>query len=149
MIKKANPSDILELQKICKESYFKVFSDHWNKEGCTLYLENQFGTKRLKVDLVDENYGYFFIVEENLNIGFLKVHYKHTSEFSKLNNCELQKIYILPKFSGKGIGKQVLAETIANIRNLGKEEIFLDVLDTNVSSIAFYKRMGFKIHSKR
>lgn len=141
-------NDILDLQEICRESYSQVFANHWTNNGLEIYLEQQFGTKRLKSELIDDNLGYFFIKINNENIGFLKVNYKSSTELSELNNCELDKIYILPKYSGMGIGKAVMAKIINQVREKGNLLFFLCVIDTNENAIAFYEKLGFEFHSK-
>ena len=144
---KASLKNLLELQQICIDSYSLIFANHWVKNGMDLYLNQEFGTERLKSDLTNHNYEYYLIKKEGENIGFLKVNYK-SGTLSELANCELDKIYILPKYSGMGIGKIVMNRIIKRVRDKGKEIFFLCVIDSNHNSIAFYKSLGFKFHSK-
>ena len=148
MLKRARIYDISELQKICKNSYSQIFADHWIENGLELYLEREFGTNRLNSELTDDNYEYYFIQKNDGNIGFLKVNYISSNELSILDNCELEKIYILPKYSRMGIGKTAMTEIINQIRQKGKKVFFLCVIDTNRSATAFYEKLGFEFHSK-
>ena len=146
---RASLLDISELQKICKETYTTYFSDYWEKNGLELYLENQFGTSNLKADLDNKAIGYYFINLNSEAIGFLKINFEAAiEEFGMEGACELEKMYIYPKHKGKGIGKIALNLIIDNIRNQKKKLLFLDVLDTNEGGIIFYKKLGFKFHSK-
>lgn len=138
---------LVDLQSICRESYIQVFASHWNGNGLELYLESVFGTARLQTELVNEDYGYHFIVMDNIHIGFVKVNFKTSEEFSILDNCELEKIYILPAYSGMGIGQLVMEEIINEVRRRGKQELFLSVIETNRNAINFYKKLDFKFHS--
>ena len=147
-LKKAEQNDISELQKVCATSYSQIFADHWTENGLELYLEREFGIDRLKAELIDTNYEYFFIQNNSENIGFIKVNNKSSSELSELDNCELEKIYILPKYSGMGIGRMAMTEIIKRIRKKGKKLFFLCVIDTNKNAIGFYKKLGFEFHSK-
>jgi len=147
-LQKASINNKLELQKICKESYSKVFANHWTGNGLELYLEEQFGNKRLELELINDDYEYFFIKKENKNIGFLKINFKTSDELSDLENCELEKIYILPEYSEMGIGKIAMTEIIKKVKQKSKMLFFLCVIDTNKSAIAFYEKLGFKLHSK-
>jgi ribosomal protein S18 acetylase RimI-like enzyme len=47
-----------------------------------------------------------------------------------------------------GVGKMALKDIIGKIENKGKKSLFLCVIDTNDSAIAFYENLGFKFHSK-
>ncbi|MCH2193267.1 GNAT family N-acetyltransferase [Kordia sp.] len=148
MLKRATLTDIAELQEICKKSYSQVFADHWTKNGMELYLEQEFGTNRLNSELADDNYEYYFIQYNGENIEFLKMNYKSSRELSELDNCELEKIYILPKHGGKGIGKTVMTQMIKHSQEKNKKNLFLCVIDTNENANAFYIKLGFKFHSK-
>ncbi|WP_298503198.1 GNAT family N-acetyltransferase [uncultured Maribacter sp.] len=147
-LKKVNQSDIFELQEVCKSSYSHIFADHWTENGLELYLEQEFGERRLKAELNNTNYEYFFICKHSKNIGFAKVNNKSSLKLSELANSELEKIYILPKYSGMGIGKIALTEIINRIQKKGKRLIFLCVIDSNKNAIAFYQKLGFEFHSK-
>ncbi len=145
---KAKPFDIEALQKICKHSYAEVFASHWIDNGLELFLEEQFNENRLSHELISDDYHYFFIRKEDQNIGFLKVKYAMVEQVLDLDNCELEKIYILPNYSGSGVGKTVMKDIIKVVRDCGKKKMYLSVLDTNLSAIAFYKKLGFQYHGK-
>lgn len=148
-LKPISLKDLKTLQQICKEAYSKNFGNHWEGNGLELYLEDQFGTDRLKEDLNNPQIGYYFIALEEQAIGFIKVRFVAIFEdFPKETTSELEKIYILPEWKGKGIGKLALQDLMDRICDLGKKTLFLCVIDTNHSAIAFYKKLGFQIHSK-
>ncbi len=147
ILKKALINDLLDLQEICTKAYSLHFADHWTNNGLQLHLEYQYGTKRLMDDLTDTIVDYYFIQANGENIGFIKVKIQSSEEFSKLDNCELEKIYILPKYSGKEFGKMAMTSIIDAVREKGKKFIFLCVIDTNENAIAFYEKLGFVFHS--
>ncbi len=60
---------------------------------------------------------------------------------------QLQAIYILPEYQGKGIGKQLWE---ASSDFLDKEkDTFVEVAEYNSSAIKFYKSLGFTDSGKR
>lgn len=147
-LKKVKPNDIAVLQKLCATLYSQIFANHWIEDGLELYLEREFGTERLKAELNDADYEYFFIQNHSESIGFIKVKNKSSLQLSELDNCELEKIYIMPKYSGMGIGRMAMIEIINRVRKKGKKLLFLCVIDTNKNAIAFYKKLEFEFHSK-
>jgi ribosomal protein S18 acetylase RimI-like enzyme len=147
-LKPAKPNNLIELQDICKASYVQNFADHWTGNGLELYLEQEFGTTRLSSDLKDPKIGYYFILNNKDTVGFIKMNYQSSNTLSPLDNCELDKIYILPKYSGMGLGKLAMTDIIQQIQKKGKKLFFLCVIDTNKNSIGFYETLGFKFHSK-
>lgn len=145
---RARTDDVSALQEICRRAYSEVFSSHWLENGMELYLEKEFNERRLNDELTRSSYDYFFITHNSAIIGFAKVNYQSDSELSELANCELDKIYILPGFSGQGIGQFALNQLIEEVRSRSKKMFFLCVIDTNKSAIKFYKKMGFRFHSR-
>jgi ribosomal protein S18 acetylase RimI-like enzyme len=81
-------------------------------------------------------------------VGFLKLRNNPNSDISIENSMELEKSYVLPECKGKGIGKFALKEIIKRVERRGKSNLFLCVIDTNVSAIAFYEKIDFAFHSK-
>jgi ribosomal protein S18 acetylase RimI-like enzyme len=52
------------------------------------------------------------------------------------------KLYVLPQYQGKGVGKALLDGAIAALP-AGTEQLLLDVLITNEPAIGFYRKHGF------
>ena len=146
---KASINELKELQTLCKTTYPIYFDEHWIGKGLELYLEEQYGTERLIADLQDENIGYFFIKYDNMNVGFVKLNYSATLEgFKKGASCELEKMYVIPAFKGKGMGTIVMNQIIDMVCQKGIRVLFLYALDTNEEAILFYKKSGFKLYGK-
>lgn len=145
---KALITDSFDLKNICIDAYSKNFYNHWNDGGLKWYLKTEFSTERLNADLLDNNTDYYFIKHEQQTIGFIKIRNNLDVKLSIENAVELEKIYVLPEYKGKGIGKLALKEIIKITKERGKKNLFLCVIDTNKSAIKFYEKMDFKFHSK-
>ncbi len=146
-LKKAVLHDVKVLKQICRDAYAKNFHHHWNENGLDLYLESEYGDEKLKADLANRNLGYYFIGYGENRVGFVKIRYN--AEFNRMQNeaAELEKIYLLPEFKGRGLGKAAMAEIVEMLKNKGGLTLFLYVIDTNTNAIAFYKKLGFTVHS--
>jgi putative acetyltransferase len=58
--------------------------------------------------------------------------------------CEMKRLYVQPKFRGKGIGKALCSRIILKGRQLGYREMLLDTLSTMVDAQALYRAHGFR-----
>lgn len=66
------------------------------------------------------------------------------SRFSQMNGYgEINSIYLLPEYTGKGFGKLLLQAAINGLNEIGFKDIFLWVLEDNHSARRFYERCGF------
>lgn len=60
-LKKALITDIIDLKKICIDAYSQNFYNHWNDNGLEWYLNNEFSTERLTLDLAEKTQNTIFI----------------------------------------------------------------------------------------
>ena len=146
-LENVSKENISELRPICIDCYSVYFGDHWNENGLDWYLDKQFNHKKLKSDLNNKDVDYYFINVIDNPVGFIKINNNSVSNLFVDPYAELEKMYVLPKFKGKGIGKKALKKAIKIIQEKGKKILFLDVLDTNKKAIAFYEKLGFNFYS--
>ena len=59
-------------------------------------------------------------------------------------NCEIRKMYLLPKARGNGLGKWMVNFLIEKAKKLGYQKIELDTASVLLEAIELYKRMGFQ-----
>lgn len=57
---------------------------------------------------------------------------------------EIVSLYLLPEYTGRGIGRALLERVVAELRASGYERIFLWVLEENARARRFYERCGFR-----
>ena len=135
--------DRTSFQEIARAAYFQNYFDHWNtKAGVDQYIEKQFGTARLKMELLDPMIEYNFIEYKGEVVGFTKLNFNPKDIDLSAGLSELEKIYLLPKFIGKGIAKQALARFYTSQRRR-KKSVYLYVIDTNTNAIAFLSKFWF------
>ena len=148
-LRKVYLHDRASFQEIARAAYYQNYFDHWNtKAGVDQYIEEQFGTARLKTELIDPTIEYNFIEYKDDVVGFTKLNLSPKDIDLPSGLCELEKIYLLPKFIGKGIAKAALRSVLHHANEEGKKAVYLYVIDTNTNAIAFYRSFGFEIVSK-
>ena len=59
------------------------------------------------------------------------------------HDLELKRIYLLGRFQGGGLGRQLMASAISHACAVGARRLLLGVYAGNASAIAFYARHGF------
>jgi ribosomal protein S18 acetylase RimI-like enzyme len=56
---------------------------------------------------------------------------------------EIKRLYLLHRFQGAGLGRQLLQEAMRSARDDGCSRLLLGVYSENHAALAFYERMGF------
>ncbi|MBU3010429.1 GNAT family N-acetyltransferase [Polaribacter vadi] len=89
--------------------------------------------------MIDELFVYQFIFDDTA-VGF------YILNLPKEKTIELEMLFVLPDFIGKGIGKQLLVHAVEKAKFLEVESITL-LSDPN--AVSFYKSKGFLIIDKK
>jgi diamine N-acetyltransferase len=144
LINKVSPDEIDILQKLSKQTFFESFSWGNTEENMARYLEEGFSIEKLSRELNDENTTFFFVKDGQVVIGYIKLNEGLSqTEHQEEDSLEIERIYVLKEYQGKGIGNELLnlAKHIANQKNA--PYIWLGVWEENKKAIAFYDKNGF------
>lgn len=143
-INKVSPDEIDILQKLSKQTFFESFSWGNSEENMARYLEEGFSLDKLSRELKYENTAFYFVKSANEVIGYMKLNAgRAQTELQKEDSFELERIYVLKDYQGKGIGRQLLDKAIQIAREKKASYIWLGVWEENKSAIQFYKKNGF------
>jgi len=143
-IKKVTPSEIDQLQKISKQTFYETFSIGNTLENMNKYLDEGFSIEKLTTELNNTNSEFYFALFENNIIGYLKINFgKSQTELQDNNALEIERIYILKEFQEKKIGQLLYDRALQIARHNRVEYIWLAVWEENPRAINFYKKNGF------
>lgn len=94
----------------------------------------------------DENNNHSFVLEINKKIvGFVKVGKSNDEDYPSY--AQIQAIYILKAYKGKGYGKKLIETAKMEIRNMGYDKMIIGCLEGNPSN-NFYTHIGGKLIKK-
>jgi ribosomal protein S18 acetylase RimI-like enzyme len=81
--------------------------------------------------------GYIIEVDDRI-AGFIRTEY-----VKKENRFYLSSLYILPEFQGGGLGRKLLEVAEAKARWYNLDRVWLAVMTTNATALAWYTKLGF------
>ena len=148
-IKKCSLDDILDLQKIYRQTFFETFSEQNSEENMRIFLDKAYSKEKLKSEIEDKESETFLAVENQKILGVLKINTGNAETESGLeNSLEIQRIYILKESKGLGIGTVLMNLAEKKARELGVSFIWLGVWEKNFPAQKFYTDKGFRRFSE-
>jgi ribosomal protein S18 acetylase RimI-like enzyme len=143
-IKKVRLKDILELQKISRQTFLETFSAVNTEDNMKKYLEEGFSVERITAELNDMNTEFYFATLNNNVIGYLKLNFGQSqTELKDDRALEIERIYVAKEFHGKKIGQLLYDKAIEIARQKNAAYVWLGVWEQNPRAISFYKKNGF------
>ena len=118
-----------------------VWREHYTPiigEEQVRYMIGKFQNAEAMTRQIDEGYLYFFIRKNGESVGYTALQFAD-------GRCFLSKLYILQEYRGGGCGTAVLSQILEMCREQSAGRIRLTVNRHNESSIAAYKKMGFRV----
>lgn len=143
-IRKVTINDLEELQKIGRLTFYETFASGNTEENMNKYLDEAFSLTKLTTDLSDNNAEFYFATLDNKVIGYLKLNFGQSqTELQDNKAVEIERIYVLKEYHGKGVGQLLLDTAIKIARQKNAEYVWLGVWEENHRAINFYKKNGF------
>ena len=127
---------ICEMSKMATAIVREHFDPLIGKEQNDYMLE-KFQTEQAIAEQLKSGYHYFFVREENRNLGFLAF-------YPKKDVLYLSKFYLYKSERGKGYSHDMMTFVITNAKELKLNGIELNVNKHN-SACRAYESLGFKI----
>ena len=143
-IRQATISDLSNLQSIGRKTFAETFAEGNSAENLAAYLEEGFSEDKLEAELRNENSQFYFALQKEEVIGYLKVNWADAqSENQDPNALEIERIYVLQQYHGTQVGALLYQQALA-IANAHKASyIWLGVWEENPRAIRFYQKQGF------
>ena len=148
-IRKINIDDLETLRYLSIQTFKETFEEVNTEEDMQKYLDENLSLERLKSELENLDSEFYFIENENKNLGYLKLNFENAqTEKVEENYFEIERIYVLKAFLGQKIGQILFDKAIEIGREKNLEYVWLGVWEENHRAIRFYGKNGFEIFGK-
>ena len=148
-IRKIGLDDIYLLQKISKATFIETFSTQNTAQNMQDYLKNDLAIEKLETELTSVNSNFYFAEEGDAVLGYVKLNIGDAqTEPLQDDGMEIERIYVLQQFLGKGIGKQLFEFAIQQGHLWKKTYLWLGVWEENQRAIQFYRMQGMVTFDK-
>lgn len=136
--------DVDELQQISHKTFNETFSGYNTSENMAKYLEEGLSIERLTDELSNEHAEFYFALDNNITVGYLKLNAGPSqTELQDNNALEIERIYVLQAYQGKKIGQLLYEKAMEVAKQKNVHYIWLGVWEENHKAINFYQKNGF------
>lgn len=143
-IKKVLQSNVDQLQKIGRQTFYETFAADNSEENMNKYLQEGFSIQKLSGELQDINVQFYFAICDGIPIGYIKINFGQSqTELKEENALEIERIYVLKDFHGKRVGQLLCDKALQIARDKNVDYVWLGVWEKNPGAINFYKKNGF------
>jgi GNAT superfamily N-acetyltransferase len=135
------------IAKLSRETFFESFAADNTKEDMELFMNTQFTQQMLEKEVEDPVNHFFIAWEDDRPVGYMKLKEHpegHPDFVTELPAIELNRIYAVKDFIGKGVGKLLMNKAIDKAMDWGNIWIWLGVWEKNERAIHFYEKNGFQ-----
>ena len=141
-IKIASSEDISTIQDIAYKTWPDTYKNILSHEQLSYMLNMFYHKDVLQKQFEDNSFSFIISLTNNTSAGFAAY-----SLISSDGQYKLHKLYILPEYQSKGIGKFMLDFILSDLKNKNAKRLTLNVNRKN-KAIPFYLSRNFKIIKK-
>jgi len=137
-IRLAAPSDVDAVLALCRELY--------EFDGTPFHAD---GHRAALVELISRpDCGCVWLIEVGAEtIGYVVLCFGFSLEF-RGRDAFVDEFYLREPFRRRGVGTEVMEQVAREAQRLGVKALHLEVERTNTAAQAFYRKIGFKDHSR-
>lgn len=143
---KADIADVYSLQELSIKTFMEAFAEDNSDKDMQVYIRQSFASKKLASELNNPDSEFYIYRSDVLPVAYLKVNFGLAqSESMGEEALELERIYVLQTYKGKGVGQFLLDKAIEIGRSKKAKFIWLGVWEHNHQALAFYRKNGFEV----
>ena len=144
IIESCKTEHLPQLQAISKQCFLETFAKYNTTENLNYYLQNNYSLNQLLQELQNKGSFFYFFKYDNQLVAYLKINIcPDQSDFNYEDTLEIERIYVLTEYKGKGIGKELMDFAIHKAIEFNLKKIWLGVWENNKPALKFYDKLGF------
>lgn len=143
VIRTAEVDDTYALAGMAQLAYRQHFSYLWTAEGLERYLDLAYQPSLFEKTIRDDHTTIWLAQDQSHICGYLMYHHQKRLPGIAVTGGYINRIYLLEHCSGLGIGSRLMKHATNQGTKDGVPYLWLEVMQSNPSSITFYQKHGF------
>lgn len=144
-IRPATPGDAENLATLSTAVWINTYAKNGVRRSYSSYVLQEFTPTKFDEILTTNNKLIWLVENECSILGYIQLNLNSPCPNNKGCEIEIDRLYILDRFSRKGIGQSLLNTALAHCRDINATQIWLSTNHENSSAINFYQKNDFNI----
>ncbi|MBK8390525.1 MAG: GNAT family N-acetyltransferase [Saprospiraceae bacterium] len=140
---KAKLSDSLRISVLFKTIYVQTYESKGVTFEFANFVTQRFSPENIEKIIQSEKTDLIVAYIEDNPIGAAQINYDTICKIRKTPVTELDKLYVLPNYHGKGVGAGLMTQVEEKLKAKGIKEVNLIVYIHNQKAVKFYQKTGF------
>jgi diamine N-acetyltransferase len=145
-VRRAQAADLPVLIMLEQQTFRDTFQDVYEPQDLEEFLSTKKSPAAIEAVFNQPGTMYFILRSEGQDAGFIQLNLHRQPDNGTLLPepvMELEKIYVLPQFIGKKLGKQLMDHAVKTAKEHFVRTLWLGVWEHNHRAKAFYEKEGF------
>jgi GNAT superfamily N-acetyltransferase len=143
-IRKAHISDAKGLAEMAEATFRVTFGPMNTAEHMELHCRSSYSERIQAAEISDPGMVTLVSEDEGRLIGYAQLRWGAAPDcVSAKSPGEIQRLYIVADWHGKGLAQELMKACIDELRQQGSDVLWLGVWERNPRAISFYKKSGF------
>ena len=143
-IRQADISDLKILCALGVTTFYEAYYEYDDSHDLANYVLENFSRSQIEDELNHQDSTFFIAELDGKAVGYAKLRENSKVDCLKGDDAiELQRIYILEKAKGKGVGDGLMTRCFMAARAKNYKTIWLGVWERNLTAQKFYEKYGF------
>ncbi|MDD4515997.1 N-acetyltransferase [Massilibacteroides sp.] len=137
--KSATLNDIPLIRNLASQIWPDTYKSILSGEQLSYMFEMMYSEQSLNKQMTEDGHCFFIAEKNGVPCGYISIEQKANDLFN------FQKIYTLPSIQGGGLGRFLIEQAVAYLKNTKKTPFTVELyVNRENKAVGFYKHMGFK-----
>ena len=142
--RKADVHDCALIRAVASQIWEPTYRSILSEEQLTYMFEMMYATDHIQQQMTEQGHQYFIVYADEKPVGYLSI------ETASDDTYIFQKIYTLPAFQGKGVGRFLFDQGVSYLKTIHPTPFTVELFVNRANpAVGFYEHLGMKITGVR
>jgi ribosomal protein S18 acetylase RimI-like enzyme len=144
IIREADLMDVMNLSVLKQQVWIATYALEGIRNEFSVYVLTEFTPENVRKEVIDSNKLIYIAEIDHHILGCVEIEFDSKCPVKSEKGPEISVLYVLERFTGMGIGQQLLDKAFMLCKELSIDSVWLTVYLKNERAINFYQKNKFR-----